>query len=116
MADLLEGKQIRYIEGVWLSKWRLAALAEPSEIVEVDPPDYPLPTAQQLWNRYPNRKFRLHSSDWMGEKRLYRMVGIEEGAEKAEYFVVLEIEGVDFVIPDSVWEAIGRRRGPLGPG
>ena len=46
MADLLEGRQIRYIEGAWLSKWSLAALAEPSGIVEVDPPGYPLPTAQ----------------------------------------------------------------------
>ena len=115
MADLLEGRQIRYIEGAWLSKWRLAALAEPSEIVELDPPGYALPTAQQLWNRYPNRKYRLHSPDWSGEERLYRMVGITEGAEKAEYFVVLEVEGVDFVIPDSVWEAIGRGQRPLGP-
>jgi len=114
MADLLEGKQIRYIEGAWLSKWRLAALAGPSEIVEVDPPGYALPTAQQLWNRYPNRKFRLHSPDWGGEERLYRMVGITEGAEEAEYFVVLEVEGVDFVIPDSIWEAIDRRQRPLG--
>ena len=115
MADLLRGKQIRYIEGAQLSKWRLAALAEPSEIVDVDPPGYPLPTAQQLWDRYPNRKYRMYFPDWKGEEKLYRMVGITKGAEKAEYFVVLELEGVDFVIPDSVWEAIGRRRGPLGP-
>jgi hypothetical protein len=68
MADLLEGKQIRYIEGAWLSKWRLAALARPSGIVEVDPPGYPLPSAQELWNGYPNRKFRLHSPDWGGRR------------------------------------------------
>ena len=42
------------------------------------------------------------------------MVGITKGAEEAEYFVVLEVEGVDFVIPDSVWEAIGRGQRPLG--
>lgn len=115
MADLLEGKQIRYIEGSQLGKWRLAALAKPSEIVEMAPPSYPLPTAQQLWNRYPHREHWLHSPDWKGEERFYRMVGITQGAEEAEYFVVLEVDGVDFVIPDSVWEAIGRRRGPLGP-
>ncbi len=116
MADLLAGKQIRYIEGSQLDKWRLAALAEPSEIVDLDPPDHPLPSAEQLWNRYPNRRFQLHSPDWAGEERLYRMVGITEGAERAEYFVVLEVDGVDFVIPDSVWRAIGGRPGPPGPG
>ena len=63
----------------------------------------------------PHRKHRLYSPDWAGEERLYRMVCITEGAEKAEYFVVLEVGGVDFVIPDSVWEAIGRRREPPGP-
>jgi hypothetical protein len=116
MADLLKGKQIRYIEGVWLSKWRLAALAEPSEIVELDRPDYPLPSAQQLWNRYPHRKHRLYAADWHGEEKLYRMVGIIQGAEQAEYFVVLEVDGVDFVIPESVWEAIERGQAPPGPG
>jgi hypothetical protein len=116
MADLLEGKQIRYIKGSQLSRWRLAALAEPSEIVELDPPDYPLPTAQQLWNRYPKRKHWLHSPSWRGEERHYRMAGITRGAEKAEYFVVLEVEGVDFVIPDSVWEEIGRGQRPPGRG
>jgi hypothetical protein len=115
MADLLEGRQIRYIEGSQLSKWRLAALAEPSEIVELDPPDYPLPTAQQLADRYPYRPYQLYSPRWRGEERLYQMVGITEGAEKAEYFVVLEVEGVDFVIPDSVWEAMGRGQRPPGP-
>ena len=114
MADLLEGKQIRYIEGAQLGKWRLAVLAEPSEIVEVDPPGYPLPTPRQLEDRYPHRKYRLHSPTWRGEERLYEMVGITRGAEEAEYFVVLEVEGVDFVIPDSVWEAMGRGQGPPG--
>ena len=115
MADLLEGRQIRYIEGSQLDKWRLAALTEPSEIVDLAPPGYALPTARELWSHYPNRKYRLHSPNWKGEKRLYRMVGITKDAEKAEYFVVLEVDGVDFVIPDLVWEAIGRRPRPPDP-
>jgi hypothetical protein len=115
MADLLEGRQIRYIEGSQLARWRLAALTRPSEIVELAPPDHPLPSARQLWSRYPHRKHRLYSADWKGEERLYRMVGITEGAEQAEYFVVLEVDGVDFVVPDSVWEAIGREQRPPGP-
>ncbi len=121
MADLLKGKQIRYIEGSQLGRWRLAALAEPSEIVEKDPPSYPLPTPQQLEDLYPNRKYWLHLPSWRGQERLYQMVGITRGAKEAEYFVVLEVDGVDFVIPDSVWEAIGRDQtigrgqGPPGP-
>ena len=121
MADLLKGKQIRYIEGSQLGRWRLAALAEPSEIVEKDPPSYPLPTPQQLVDRYPTRKYWLYSPNWKGHEQLYQMAGITKGAKQAEYFVVLEVDGVDFVIPDSVWEAIGREqtfgRGqrPLGP-
>lgn len=114
MADLLKGKQIRYIKGSQLDKWRLAALAEPSEIVGLEPPDYPLPTAQQLWNRYPKRRYWLKSPSWRGEEKQYRMAGITKGAETAEYFVVLAVGGVDFVIPDSVWEEIGRGQRPPG--
>jgi hypothetical protein len=110
MADLLRQKQVRYIQGSQLQPWRLLALSGASEIVEVSAPGFPLPTARQLMDRYSTRDSVTRWPDWTGGPPHYRMVGITDGAETAEYFVVLALDGVDFVIPDSVWKAEGRRQ------
>jgi hypothetical protein len=110
MADFLKQKRIRYIQGPKLEPWRLLALSEASEIVEVSDPGFSLPTARQLTDRYSTRYSVTYSPDWRGGLHHYRMVGIIDGAETAEYFVVLAVDGVDFVIPDSVWKAEGRRQ------
>ncbi len=110
MADFLRRKQIRYIEGSQLQPWRLLALSGASEIVELSAPGFPLPTARQLMDRYSTRHSVVDPPDRTGGPHQYRLVGITDGAQTAEYFVVLAVDGIDFVIPDSVWKAEGRRR------
>ena len=36
----------------------------------------------------------------------YTLVGITHGARTADYFVVLAVNDVDLVIPDSAWEQL----------
>jgi hypothetical protein len=107
LAEFLEGKQIRYVEGTQLSPWRLLTLVRASEVVEIPPPDYPLPSPQELVDRFRERHLQKYSPNWKGEERSYRMVGIVDRAESADYFVVLALQGIDFVIPGPIWESVG---------
>ncbi len=110
MADYLEGKPVRWVDGAKLTPWRLFALSQPSEIAEIPPPQRRLPTAEQLADAHENRVLQFHPLRSHGEERPYRIVGITEEAATADYFVVLGVQGVDFVIPNAVWEALTRQR------
>jgi hypothetical protein len=112
MADYLEGKPVRWVGGGRLAPWRLFALSQVSEIAEIPPPGRRLPTAQELADAYENRVLEFHPRRWYGEEHPYRIVGITQAAATADYFVVLEVQGVDFVIPNTVWETFPQRREP----
>ena len=113
LADYVRGKQIRYIAAWTLSRRDLLLLAEPLEILDVPSPGYQLPTAQELWGTYEHRTIGVYT-DLKGEEQA-RVAVITEHAESAEYFVVVLLDGIDFVIPDRVWEREARRQILMGP-
>jgi hypothetical protein len=103
-GEAMAGKQVRLVPGTRLLPWRFLALSGAAEVAEIPPPAFSLPSARALEGHYLHRN--LKPIPRSGEPP-YRVVGIIEGAQAAGYFVAVSIDGVDFVIPGPVWEAIG---------
>jgi hypothetical protein len=98
MAEFLEGKPVRAVAGSQIVPWRLKALSRPSSIVSVPLPEGGLPSAWALLHDRPLRVVR----SWGGGRQI--AIGITEGAEQAASFVVVRLEGVEIIVPDSVWQ------------
>ncbi len=110
MHEELKGREVRFVKGFGLDRRTMLILNELSALVEMDRPAFPLPSARGLRSRYAHRIMSKDHSSYKGEEQSFRMVGITKGASEAEYFVAVNLDGVDFVIPDSVWESVARQQ------
>lgn len=108
LGRLVAGREVRWVRSERVSPRRLLSLAGAARLVEIaDPGDWvPGPDA---WSaRYPTVFLELDTRQPGGVIH-DRVVGVTEGAEDAEWVVVLERDGALLAIPDAVFEAERRR-------
>lgn len=99
---------MRWVRSEKISPRRLLVLARADRLVEIDEPGSWVPGPDEWSERYETIFLELRTRQPGGLVH-DRVVGVTDGAEQAEWFVVLEREGTTLAIPDRVWESERRR-------
>jgi hypothetical protein len=108
LRRLVEGREVRWVRSEKISPRRLLVLARADRLVEIDEPGSWVPGPDEWSERYETIFLELRTRQPGGLVH-DRVVGVTDGAEQAEWFVVLEREGTTLAIPDRVWESERRR-------